>query len=120
MKYFKLALIALPALFASTVWATQVSCPDAAEIQNVGITIAKMHHDNYTVGTFANYGTPQTWGFAITNVTAVSAPDALAKANAALASVTLTKGPIYTAAEGITICNYSVSSGYNATAITVE
>lgn len=119
MKFLKLALFASTALLASSAFATQVSCPAAATIKAAGVSKAAPHNDSFAVGSYGNYGTPQFWGFVVSNVAASSPADALSKANAALMSLSLVNGPHKVATE-LTVCNYNIGFGYFATAITVE
>lgn len=93
-------------------------CPSVSAITAAGVDIAERNDDGqWIAGRIARFDTKQQWGFAIGFFDATDRTDALKKANAVLATLTWTAGPI-DHPNHKWACGYKSSQGYSAGAIT--
>ena len=106
-------------LSSSIVNAMPKDCPNAVEIQAIGIStnVIKINNAWFAGRRNQAYGTPDNWTFIIANIMATDALDAYKKAAKALQSLAFLAGPA-PGSSGKFVCAYNTVEGYSAFAMT--
>ncbi len=108
--------------FSASAWAVippqPEKCPSVAAItQTKFVTAQKSTDGSYGALMLSKFDAAEMWGFVVAEIPATSTQDALAKATAALSSLTFLSGPMYFASNNTWGCVYSVEAGYPVLAL---
>ncbi len=121
MKRIGLACsLLIPLLGVNIANAMPKDCPNAVEIQAVGVSTNVVKFNNAWVAGRRNqmYGTPNHWTFLIVNIIAKDALDAYKKGAKALESLVFQAGPFSSPDGKTSVCAYNTHEGYSAFAMT--
>jgi hypothetical protein len=95
-----------------------VACPKAALIKAYGLTYTDFDEGSYTVFQINDYGTRHLWAFALGEINASSAQEALSIGYTVLNSVNGNPRPTAIPSENVWACIYTNNSGIFSIAFT--